>query len=221
MNTIIQGDCLEVMRAQPDGMRVDAIITDPPYPGRADIGGAPDLLRDFLKLGIRLTDHIISSWSSVPADIAAAIAATPQGWELAAIIVWHKSNSPAPTTFATQGVNRVWEPVLWYRRIGAKRAGEWTFVRDAWPIPMLFKTMPEYLPHPAQKPLKWAEMALRTFTRTGDLVLDPFSGSGTVLVAAKKLGRRSIGIELNPEYCEMARKRIAENAPEDIMTERI
>jgi len=44
-------------------------------------------------------------------------------------------------------------------------------------------------------------------TKPGDLVLDPFGGSGTTLKVAQDLGREGIMIELNPEYCEMARKR--------------
>lgn len=47
-------------------------------------------------------------------------------------------------------------------------------------------------------------------SRPGDVVLDPFIGSGTVAIVAARLGRRYLGIEINPEYCEMARLRINE-----------
>ena len=64
--------------------------------------------------------------------------------------------------------------------------------------------------HPTQKPLRLYEYLVRTYTRPGDTVLDPFAGSGTTLVAAQKLGRRFIGCDLSPEYVEIARQRLAE-----------
>ena len=74
---------------------------------------------------------------------------------------------------------------------------------DVWTIP--FETGGE---HPAPFPLKLATMAIGS-TSAG-LVLDPHAGSGTTLVAAKSLGRRAIGIELDERYCEIAAKRLAQ-----------
>ena len=54
---------------------------------------------------------------------------------------------------------------------------------------------------------------MRAGSRPGDLVLDPFAGSGTTGVVARRLSRRFLGIELNPEYAEMARRRITDDAP--------
>jgi site-specific DNA-methyltransferase (adenine-specific) len=64
--------------------------------------------------------------------------------------------------------------------------------------------------HPTQKPLELLEYLIKTYTNEGDLVLDFTCGSGTTLVACEKLNRRWIGIEINPEYCEIAKKRIEE-----------
>jgi DNA modification methylase len=61
--------------------------------------------------------------------------------------------------------------------------------------------------HPTQKPLALMVWCLE-FLPEADLILDPFCGSGTTCVAAKKLGRRYIGIDISPEYCEIARKRL-------------
>ncbi len=64
--------------------------------------------------------------------------------------------------------------------------------------------------HPAIYPVKIVEGFLHLLTRPGDVVLDPFIGSGSTAVACKKLGRHFIGYDLNPEYCEYARNRVDE-----------
>jgi site-specific DNA-methyltransferase (adenine-specific) len=65
--------------------------------------------------------------------------------------------------------------------------------------------------HPTQKPVKLMEYLIKTYTNEGDLVLDNCMGSGTTGVACKNLNRNFIGIEKDPEYCEIAEKRINEN----------
>lgn len=62
--------------------------------------------------------------------------------------------------------------------------------------------------HPTQKPLALVTWLLRTYSHRGDLVLDPFIGSGTTLEAAQALGRRAVGIELDERYCEIAANRL-------------
>lgn len=64
--------------------------------------------------------------------------------------------------------------------------------------------------HPTQKPLKLIQQVLLTATKKGDLVLDPFLGSGTTAVVAKALGRNWIGIEKEEKYVKVAAKRLAE-----------
>ena len=64
--------------------------------------------------------------------------------------------------------------------------------------------------HLAQMPIALAERPILLTTNPGDLVLDPFMGSGTSLVAAKKLGRHAIGVEIEERYCELAAKRLAQ-----------
>lgn len=69
--------------------------------------------------------------------------------------------------------------------------------------------------HPTVKSVPMMEYLLRLCSKEGDLVLDPFTGTGTTLVAAESLGRNSIGIELSAEYCEIARARLAHAAGEN------
>lgn len=65
-------------------------------------------------------------------------------------------------------------------------------------------------PHPCWKPVSLFEYLIKTYTKEGDIVLDNCIGGGTTAVAAKKSNRHYVGIEINEEYCEVARKRLAE-----------
>jgi site-specific DNA-methyltransferase (adenine-specific) len=64
--------------------------------------------------------------------------------------------------------------------------------------------------HPSQKPLGAISRTLTAFTREDAVILDPFMGSGTTLVAARNLGRRAIGIEIDGRYCDVAVQRLAQ-----------
>lgn len=64
--------------------------------------------------------------------------------------------------------------------------------------------------HPAPFPFDLARDHIASWSNPGDLVLDPFSGSGTTAKAAKTLGRQFIGLEVNPEYCRIAEQRLAQ-----------
>lgn len=66
----------------------------------------------------------------------------------------------------------------------------------------------EAFQHPAIMPEKLAEMLISTYTKSGQIVLDPFCGSGTTLFAAQKLKRKFIGIDVSKEYCKLSRNRL-------------
>lgn len=72
--------------------------------------------------------------------------------------------------------------------------------------------------HPAPFPLELASRLVRMFSFVGDVVLDPFAGTGTTLAAAMKHGRNSIGVEIEPKYIQMAAQRLKQQAP-DLFTE--
>lgn len=82
-------------------------------------------------------------------------------------------------------------------------------------ISVPFWSMPENTDHPTQKPEKLLAKLILASTNENDLILDPFAGSGTTAVVAKKLGRRSIAIESDEQYCLIAAKRLimADNDP--------
>lgn len=81
---------------------------------------------------------------------------------------------------------------------------------DAWLVSRVCGTFKEKVKHVNQLPLAVVERIIRAATNPGDLVIDPFAGSGTVLVAAGNLGRRSLGIEISEKTAEVARGRLAD-----------
>jgi len=62
--------------------------------------------------------------------------------------------------------------------------------------------------HPTEKSVETIRPIIEAFTKAGDLILDPYGGSGSTLVAAALLNRRYIGIEIEPKYCESAKRRL-------------
>jgi adenine-specific DNA-methyltransferase len=83
---------------------------------------------------------------------------------------------------------------------------------DVWQIAKVTsgenRSSPERMPHPAQFPLDLIDRIVRGFSNVGDLIFDPFLGSGTVAIAGLRHGRRVIGFEINRRYCEVAARRI-------------
>lgn len=84
---------------------------------------------------------------------------------------------------------------------------------DVWRIPMVSGNFLERTDHPAQYPEKLIERIILSGSNEGDTILDPFMGSGTTAVVAKKLNRYYIGFELEPEYIEITNKRLEMNFP--------
>jgi site-specific DNA-methyltransferase (adenine-specific) len=82
--------------------------------------------------------------------------------------------------------------------------------RDVIEVPTLANGMREKTPHPTQKPLELVRQLVAAATRGGDLVIDPFGGSGTTFVACEATGRRWLGCELDPGYCALIAERLRE-----------
>ncbi len=121
-------------------------------------------------------------------------------------LYWIKTN-PVPRGRKVDFMKAV-EMALWFTKGAVKQEYfNWQLgqARDyvIAPIP----NRPRY--HPTQKAEKPIEQWIQYLSKPGDIVLDPFCGSGTVLVVAKKLGRNFIGIDINSEYCKIAKSRIS------------
>ena len=81
---------------------------------------------------------------------------------------------------------------------------------NVWEFPRVRYRMPEYEKHPTQKPIKFLERIIKASSHEGDVVLDPFSGTFTTSQVAKTLNRKSIGIEIDPEYTKIGLRRVFE-----------
>ena len=81
-------------------------------------------------------------------------------------------------------------------------------------VPSLKGASSEKVGHPSQKPEALIDILIQSTTRPGDLILDPFLGSGTTAVVAQALGRRWVGIDLEQEYIDMSKKRLKARFPE-------
>jgi modification methylase len=142
-------------------------------------------------------------------------------------VVWRKSN-PMPNFKGTRFTN-AHETLIWASK--SKDQRRYTFNYDAlkvsnddlqmrsdWTFPLCtgeerIKDDDGLKAHPTQKPEALLHRVLMATTRPGDLVLDPFFGTGTTGAVAKRLGRRFIGVEREPKYVAVARRRIAAVKP--------
>jgi DNA modification methylase len=87
-------------------------------------------------------------------------------------------------------------------------ANEWD--TSVWDIPNVKSNHPEKTGHPCQFPVELVERCVLAMTKEGDWVLDPFAGVGSTLIAAAKNNRKSVGIELDGDYCSTAKSRLAD-----------
>ena len=131
----------------------------------------------------------------------------PSGWILREELIWNRGVSMTLNArmFAPSD-----ERILWFDRPGA--AHTWnqpsgSALLSVWNISI---EKGSNKPHPVSFPVTMPARAISAVTNPGELVLDPFMGSGTTLRAAKDLGRRAIGIEIEERYCEMAAKRLGQ-----------
>ena len=203
----------------PDGERADMVFTDPPYNVNY-ANSAKDKLRgkhrpilndalgegffDFLYDALALINAhtrgaIYIAMSSSELDtLQAAFRAAGGHWST--FIIWAKNTF----TLGRADYQRQYEPILYGWPEGAER--HWCGDRDQGDVWQIKKPQKNDL-HPTMKPVELVERALRNSSRPGDVVLDPFGGSGTTLIAAEKSGRVARLIELDPKYADVIVRR--------------
>lgn len=122
------------------------------------------------------------------------------GGHWSTFIIWAKDRF----TLGTADYQRQFEPILYGWREGGKHF--WCGARnqgDVWPLKRLHKCDL----HPTMKPVELVERAIENSSKNGDVVLDPFGGSGTTVIACEKTGRRGRAIELDARYCDVIVRR--------------
>lgn len=206
---LIHGDCLEVMETIPD-KSVDLILADPPYNAK-NIGPNHRIYSSegSGKMQLPLQEYIkfCSDWFSIAKQKAKNIVFTPGIANICYypqpywVVCWHK---PAAVSFNRMGGFNAWEPIFIY---GAPAKGKY-LGQDYIQINTLnFKKGIEKN-HPCPKNLELITWIIDKFSNEKGTVLDCFMGSGTTGVACHKLNRNFIGIEINPKYYQLSKKRI-------------
>ena len=228
-------DCLEAMKALPDGC-VDAVITDPPYgTGSYPTDNAlfgPEVLHGLSRLAFSIA---IFGWPEKLVSLSIGTQMQPDEW-----ITWWPTNG-ACRSMNFAGLSReseaiaIFGPGDWkalrvprgkdsrqilranYQGDGDGRRGlkhgfsaEERYAGDVWvdPSPGLAFNSWQRM-HPNEKPESIMLRLVIALTKDGQTILDPFLGSGTTAVAAKKLGRHFLGFEIEQKYVDIANERVA------------
>ncbi len=134
--------------------------------------------------------------------LSAAIRA--QGWYVFCPNIWHAGNSPP--RFQGDGPNNPFEYILVARPQRVVRCGS---LKAFYDVPRLSSTTHESLGLTGQKPVELMRQVVRQYSQPGQVICDPYAGTGTTLIAARELGCHAIGAERNPATHALATERLA------------
>lgn len=211
--TIYHGDCREIVPPMP---QVDMILTDPPYNEVNDRpnfggwsirsvnkGGADSAKIDVARIADLLVDATFGSiyaWCGFE-QFSAWVINFRRRELLCRALRWEKTNH-SPLNGQHAWLSDVELGVFAHRKNAVFNG---FCSRCRWLLPSKKTT-----DHPTEKPYDLFSAIISASSRIDNVILDPFMGSGTTLRAAKDLGRRAIGIEIEEKYCEIAAKRMAQ-----------
>lgn len=214
-------DCRDVLASLPDAS-VDAVVTDPPYSERTHAGhDALDGTESMRKLGYGF-------WTEADArHYCSEFARVARGW---VVVMTDHMLAPTIADALSKAGRYVFAPLPFFApgsrvRLAGDGPSSWTIwiVVARTTAQSRWGTLPGgYLAgegwrertHMGGKPTKLMLEIVRDYSRDGDLILDPFAGSGTTGVAALRMGRRFIGVERDPEFHRAATRRLeAESEP--------
>ena len=217
--TIYHGDCREIL---PSLATLPLILTDPPYGVGVNYGeGYDDAPKTYWPWFHEAVQIMRSSARTVIFTHRVKALAELREWDW--VGVWNKPYA-AGARIGNSPLLPHWEPIFMYGihsrgvygqatsdvfNVSPQRTGEAAadVGRAKWA-----KT--QHVGHPCPKPGELYSRFIQTFADPGEVIADPFMGSGTTLFAAKALGRRAIGIEIEERYCEIAASRCSQEVLE-------
>jgi site-specific DNA-methyltransferase (adenine-specific) len=218
------GDALILAPKLPDGIK--CVVTDPPYgvnfrSQRAETGNGKKFVADIandkdLTMAVILFEEVMASiipkmeedsdlyvftrWDIVNVWMEAVRALPDIAYKM--LLVWDKGIPGMGDIDSNWGCGH--ELILYCkkgrREVSHRRSG----------IIHVDKVHPTKIIHPTEKPVGLIEILIEMSTNKGDLVVDPFSGSGSTAVAAQRTGRSAIGIEMEDKYVQASRDRLGE-----------
>ena len=222
MAELRKGDAYELIREIPD-KSVDLIMTDPPYEfgtrggnlahrqvfsviEGAELANGIDysILDEFMRV-MKIPNIYI--WCNKAQLITYTDYFVKRHGLNFDIVIWNKTN---PIPFCCGHYLRDKEYCLFFWKKGAHLKGSFSTMKTVYTLPKETQVKKLY-PHPTIKPLSMIRNLIENSTEKGQVVLDPFMGSGTTGVACRELGREFIGFEKEGKYYEMAQRRINEN----------
>lgn len=193
--TLYLGDCTNL---QLDLASVDLILTDPPYIAE------DNWCWNWIAW---MADRFLKKGGSVVALMG--VLNMPQAFSAfadygAGLKFWwcNTMTYNSPVCLRGRNIHNWYKPALWYCKGTHPRISTTSYPEDCVRAPR------EKSAHPWQQGLSWFTYWCSVLSSPGELVLDPFCGSGTTLLAAKRLGRRAIGIEIDERACEKTAKRL-------------
>lgn len=206
--TLYHGDCREILPT----ISADVLVTDPPYGiglANHDSSGTRSN-RSFAVVGDdsqEIGDMAIA-WADrreIPVIVFASPFAPWRGkWRN--LIAWDKGGAVGGGGDIATCLKKSWELIQIARNApinGTRDESVWRYL----------VTPKDSNLHICAKPVGLMARLIEKFTRLEDVILDPFAGSGTTLIAAADLNRKSIGIEIEERYCEIAARRLASRTP--------
>lgn len=205
--TLYLGDCREVTA----WLSADVLVTDPPY-GMAFVSSWTKRRRPVANDGdVSVRDEALSMWGVERPALAFGTWRTARPERTKAVLVWDKTDGVGPgmgdlgAAFGTSH-EEVYLMGEWAKPSGVPRQGSVirSTVGMGGPNGLVATSG-----HPTPKPVPLMERLI-TAAPPG-VIADPFAGSGSTLVAARNLGRRAIGVELEERYCEVIAKRLAQD----------
>lgn len=224
INQIYNGDCLELMKSIPDGS-IDLIVTDPPYKltqrgssGTMSGYWATDAARKgtvFEHNDIEIEQYLPEFYRTLKEDAHCYIMCNnlnmphffdvigKSKFHFVKLLVWDKQTKICGKYYMGQ------IEFIFFLRKGKDKPINDCGVSDLLSFPnKKEKNADGFNIHDSQKPIGLMQTLIRNSSNIGDIVLEPFAGSGTTCIAALRENRKYIGIELDQHYYEVAKKRI-------------